>query len=123
MSKRDKSMRVNRLTPAVEAAWFRNLCHHETPEDSKRFFDSVVGPNRKKLVLEDEVTEWTDVNDGLPPEGQHVLTYMPYHGGMKIDYLVESFNVRAWANQLMHDADNITHWHPLPPPPEDPKDA
>ncbi len=63
--------------------------------------------------------EWIDVNDELPEEGEHVLTYIK-DGFYAVDYLIISPVPPApyvWGCQLYDEWEVVTHWMPLPFPP------
>jgi len=68
--------------------------------------------------------EWISVKDRLPEEGKEVLSinvndiYPEY----RIDYTVEFDNIDQpyiWARRLLREMDKVTHWMPLPKPPEE----
>ena len=65
---------------------------------------------------------WISVKDRLPPEGIVVLTYRPNSMDfrMETDYigLFENGDF-TWANTLNSCKHLVTHWMPLPSPPEE----
>ena len=65
---------------------------------------------------------WISVNDRLPEDGIHVLTYCPQEKEVKVNYLVilgldehEKTIAPFWA--CTYEDDIISHWMPLPEPP------
>lgn len=63
------------------------------------------------------MTEWISVEDRLPEEGEWVLTFS------------RKVNIKMWENNIFYDGDvnyycpigvenGVTHWMPLPAPPD-----
>lgn len=70
---------------------------------------------------------WIRVEESLPEEGTRVLTLdlnSPIHPEYRIDYLIlvsknsEFPEGYLWACRLADDYAKVTHWMPLPKPPE-----
>ena len=59
-----------------------------------------------------KVNEWISVKDRLPEEKTRVLVFVP-HSSIKID--TDRIVGRIWVRWNGH----ITHWMPLPEPPEE----
>lgn len=59
-----------------------------------------------------KVNEWISVKDRLPEEKTRVLVFVP-HSSIKID--TDRIVGRIWVRWRGH----ITHWMPLPEPPEE----
>lgn len=61
---------------------------------------------------------WIKVTDRLPEIDQRVLVFDKYgvHGGCQID-IEYRYDQDFWEGQGVHSS--ITHWMPLPLPPED----
>lgn len=64
-------------------------------------------------------SEWVSVEDGLPPYGKSVIVCRPYGKG-KGTVVVEqgSRDVNGWWCVYGTRVKRITHWMPLPEPPE-----
>lgn len=62
--------------------------------------------------------EWINVKDGYPPINVRVLVYQAggVYGGYEID-IEYRCDDRFWNDQGL--VSEITHWMPLPEPPED----
>lgn len=61
-------------------------------------------------------TEWIRVEDSLPEEGIKVLTFIQVYDEVRIDYLIY-FPEPIWACILEREQNKVTHWMPLPNPP------
>ena len=71
------------------------------------------------------MSEWISVKDRLPKYGKRVLTYTP---GMANQITVDAYDryyvdvddewYEGWRYRGNHAKNNITHWMPLPEPPE-----
>ena len=57
------------------------------------------------------MSEWISVKDRLPDEKTRVLVFAP-HSDIKID------TARIIGRMWVRWNENITHWQPLPEPPE-----
>ena len=69
------------------------------------------------------MTEWISVKDRLPAYDEPVLTIYCGDGGlsaMAIRFLVEDVNEIFWLSYEFKKCTmkNVTHWMPLPEPPE-----
>jgi len=64
------------------------------------------------------MSKWISVKDRLPEHGVHVLTFSSEENYYAVSYLIYLSNERIWANGCLLGNDNITHWMPLPKPPE-----
>ncbi len=63
------------------------------------------------------MSDWIKVEDRLPEEGVSVL--VSYHGlGPTIAYPIGTKGILQWWHSAGHHAINVTHWQPLPEPPE-----
>jgi hypothetical protein len=60
--------------------------------------------------------EWINVKNRLPEEGVHVLSYAEFEQEIRIDYIIY-VPEPVWARRLDREQTNITHWMPLPNPP------
>lgn len=66
------------------------------------------------------MSEWISVNDGLPEPFISVLCYMP--GEQPFPTVHEGFvsNNGIWhSNYFNREPGEVTHWMPLPQPPEE----
>lgn len=73
-----------------------------------------------------EQTTWISVKDRLPEDGQKVLAY--YNNVCRVlDKRIDNFETEIlryfshedkWIDKLYDDYVNVTHWRPLPGPPE-----
>jgi hypothetical protein len=68
--------------------------------------------------------DWISVKDRLPPEGELVLRYGKILDRYQVDYVIlfedssEPYPY-IWASTLYDECVRITHWMPLPLPPEE----
>lgn len=69
------------------------------------------------------MTEWISVKDRLPEEGIYVLTYDERNDEMRVDSIVfvpeDEKTPYIWYCRLYSDWDSVSHWMPLPKPPEE----
>ena len=64
------------------------------------------------------MSEWISVEDRLPEVGENCLTSHMDFGGCCIEtYCYSFFKDGVWGNYGNEDV-NVTHWQPLPPPPD-----
>lgn len=64
------------------------------------------------------MSKWISVKERLPEEGKEVLVYIPkYIQQYFIAFL--SLKNSEWSNRYCANMEEITHWQPLPSPPED----
>ena len=73
------------------------------------------------------MTEWISVKDKLPEYDEPVLTIFSVDGGygaITIRLLTEDVNEIYWLSDEFRKCPlfNVTHWMPLPEPPEDTND-
>lgn len=61
------------------------------------------------------MTQWISVKDRLPEEYKDVLAFGD-EGLIIAQYYGEYLG--GWATSINKSTDNITHWQPLPEPPE-----
>ena len=68
--------------------------------------------------------EWIGVDDRLPHSGEWVLMYLNKYVGVD-QYRAGFFSLHSWLSaadwtedNYILNADNVTHWMPLPDPPE-----
>lgn len=66
------------------------------------------------MIWEDEM-EWISVDDRLPEENQTVLVWAGGLGCSQIDFHSGKFYCEYFPENY---EENITHWMPLPTPPE-----
>lgn len=61
--------------------------------------------------------EWIKIKDKLPPNGEYVLVWDRHELVVKMDYYTHPNNNKpfgwSWVKQ-----DVVTHWQPLPLPPQ-----
>lgn len=75
--------------------------------------------------MENDMSEWISVEDGLPDSKTQVLVYWrpvdykdrPFHREIIIAEL-SRMETKWWANNRYYSTVYITHWMPLPEPPE-----
>lgn len=63
--------------------------------------------------------DWVSVEERLPPKKQNVLAYSPRSGIAEADYADGVWMQYRWSAVM----DDVTHWMPLPEPPERQEDA
>ena len=63
--------------------------------------------------------EWVSVEERLPPPKQNVLAYSLSGGVAEADYADGVWMQYRWSAVM----DDVTHWRPLPAPPERQEDA
>lgn len=66
-----------------------------------------------------DCSEWISVEDVLPPPFESVLVCMP--GESPLPMIHEGFISKEgvwYANHFVREGDEITHWQPMPEPPE-----
>ena len=106
---------------------FIELCGHEDLEDSEMATEHDVKMYRA-IADRLRAMQWRPV-DTLPEDGDRVLVYAPF-GDQPHIWIDEwrmqqecpvswsSYTVETGMNWCDHDFDDVTHWMPLPPPPE-----
>ena len=62
-----------------------------------------------------EMSEWISVSDMLPEWGQEVITFTKFEGVCA--GVLDSYN-EWYAPCSDYKLSRVTHWQPLPPPPE-----
>ena len=78
---------------------------------------------QKSLAEKQATSNWISVEERLPKIYQTVLVYrenISAHGGyMTLEYIVPDFGKPTqWKNDLNTWKSKVTHWMPLPEPPE-----
>lgn len=71
--------------------------------------------------LEAQQPRWISVGEQLPENGQKIIAAFHDSGGWVVDqvrYVEGKFNFIGWVNVCN---DNVTHWMPMPLPPEEKK--
>lgn len=69
--------------------------------------------------LEAQQPRWISVGEQLPENGQKIIAAFHDSGGWAVDqvrYVEGKFNFIGWVNVCN---DNVTHWMPMPLPPEE----
>lgn len=69
--------------------------------------------------LEAKQPRWISVKERLPEDGQKIIAAFHDGGGLIVDqarYANGEFDFASWVNVW---GDNITHWMPMPPKPEE----
>ena len=69
------------------------------------------------LKEQEPIVGWISVKDRLPERYERILTYDKY-SGVKENWLLKSDPCVSWSYGF-----HVTHWMPLPEPPEGNKDA
>lgn len=64
------------------------------------------------------MSEWIKCSDRLSEEGEKVLSYSEFEREIRIDYLIYAPDP-IWACKLQRNEIKVTHWMPLPMPPEE----
>jgi hypothetical protein len=78
----------------------------------------------KKAGCEHAAPKWVDVKERLPEDGQQVLAWEK--GGRCVTAIwkehnpVGSFLAYSYFTEELEEAEEITHWMPLPSPPSTP---
>lgn len=71
------------------------------------------------------MSEWISVDERLPEDGTSALVYVPQWGEDYLRYQVAWINYDIsppeWINNG-YEVDGVTHWQPLPAPPEAPSE-
>ena|ERR1700741_49737 len=83
------------------------------------FWIYVLLSNDNNTVIEDEEDNWISVNDQLPEKGQYVLLYGK--GARQFTALFDDkgrFMCYNPFNEELEEAEEITHWQPLPKKPK-----
>ena len=61
------------------------------------------------------MSEWISVRDGLPDNGADILAYIALKGRI----IPANYDRGVWYDCLRNcEVENVTHWIPLPVPPE-----
>jgi hypothetical protein len=64
------------------------------------------------------MTQWVDCKERLPTPGEYVLTYCNDGGDYLDRYIIASVtDENIWNDNDYYDVSGITHWQPLPEPP------
>lgn len=77
----------------------------------------VAGTLRRYVMRQPTLTqpnEWVSVEERLPAPKQNVLAYSPKSGIAEADYADGVLMQYRWSAVM----DGVTHWMPLPAPPE-----
>lgn len=69
--------------------------------------------------------QWISVEDRLPEESKEVLIYLPEYDSVETAsfFTIPSLNLKEWTQD--EDAfmfDEVSHWMPMPEPPEEVRD-
>lgn len=62
--------------------------------------------------------QWISIKDRFPEDGQDILIYKP--GSPIATGLFNKKKNEFWCDVLSSNLDGVTHWMPLPAPPESP---
>lgn len=84
-----------------------------------KMFDVALDAAEAISQLEAQQPRWISVKEQLPENGQKIIAAFRDGGGLIVDqarYSNGEFDFASWAYVL---GDNITHWMPLPQPPEE----
>lgn len=94
--------------------WFRPYLHtgEAIPAD-------VVIEDIRSMPTLAPPNEWVSVDERFPPPKQNVLAYSPSSGIAEADYADGIWMQYRWS-AIMH---GVTHWMPLPAPPERQEDT
>ena len=71
--------------------------------------------------LEAQQPRWISVGERLPEDGQKIIAAFRGSSGWVVDqarYAYGEFDFASWVNVF---GDNVTHWMPMPPKPEEEK--
>lgn len=97
---------------------------NETTSDDykKGFFDfaeALINTLEKISKSDAECSEWISTKEELPPPYESVLVCMP--GEAPLPMIHEGFISKEgvwYSNHFVREADEVTHWRPIPEPPE-----
>jgi hypothetical protein len=89
------------------------------PGGSCKMFDVALDAAEAISQLEAQQPRWISVGERLPENGQKIIAAFRDGGGLIVDqarYSNGEFDFASWAYVW---GDNVTHWMPLPQPPEE----
>lgn len=89
------------------------------PGGTCKMFDVAMDAAEAIQQLEAQQPRWISVGERLPEDGQKIIAAFHDSGGWAVDqarYGEGKFNFIGWVNVCN---DNVTHWMPLPQPPEE----
>ena len=85
-----------------------------TPEQLEDIREEMMKPD-KLVRLKNTMNEWISVKDRLPGIGEPVIFYIPALG-VKPGFMAPLW---AYTEDTEIPREDVTHWMPLPPPPEE----
>lgn len=84
-----------------------------------KMFDVALDAAEAIEQLEAQQPRWISVKKRFPEDGQKIIAAFRNEGGLVVDqarYSNGEFDFASWAYVW---GDNVTHWMPLPPGPEE----
>lgn len=89
------------------------------PGGTCKMFDVAMDAAEAIQQLEAQHPRWISVGERLPEDGQKIIAAFYDNGGRVVDqarYNNGEFDFASWAYVC---GDNVTHWMPMPLPPEE----
>lgn len=78
-----------------------------------------IAEQDKKLAALREQAGWIPVSEKLPENKKAVLIWCPMYKNIYTAYLDPSDNTWQHFGSHLHSCSNVTHWMPLPAPPQE----
>lgn len=131
MAKEDFEMKMPEKIKAIKLALtdLETTCGHcpyngepngcNRPGGICKMFDVALDAAEAISQLEAQQPRWISVGERLPEDGQKIIATFRDNGGRVVDqarYSNGEFDFASWAYVW---GDNVTHWMPLPQPPEE----
>ena len=84
-------------------------------------YDMAISAIRQQDVTDTNVGKWISVKDRLPEAGGYVVCIAKRNPFSRFMPMVARIEKNGWANPITEQyISEVTHWMPLPEPPEEP---